>query len=272
MASSQGGDFDFLNKSRNGWKWVKSNGNYYLKSELLQQAGFNHGFFTRLWNGHNPNQLSELLKEGASVFFLKQVHSNKVIEVPNKKDCISIEADGLISNKKNQSLWVYTADCIPGLVADPVTGKVCAFHAGWRGLASNIIQKVLTRMEKMGANKESLLIALGPSISSKNYPVGPEVAEAILESLIWGKASQKSKTKQKFNLTEKKDVFLEDTVSGRIFLDIRLGAFDQLRQADLGINQIAICPLCTYKESKLFHSWRRDKFKAVQWSGVVSKE
>jgi copper oxidase (laccase) domain-containing protein len=32
-----------------------------------------------------------------------------------------------------------------------------------------------------------------------------------------------------------------------------------------------LCPLCTVAEPLMFHSWRRDQVKAVQWSGVVSQ-
>jgi copper oxidase (laccase) domain-containing protein len=34
---------------------------------------------------------------------------------------------------------------------------------------------------------------------------------------------------------------------------------------------MATCPLCTAEETLLFHSWRRDQVKAVQWSGIVSQ-
>jgi len=39
----------------------------------------------------------------------------------------------------------------------------------------------------------------------------------------------------------------------------------------LEASKIAICPLCTLSEPSLFHSWRRDQVKAVQWSGIVGQ-
>ena len=52
---------------------------------------------------------------------------------------------------------------------------------------------------------------------------------------------------------------------------IRAAAARQLERAGLAKEQISICPLCTVDEPLLFHSWRRDQVKAVQWSGIVSQ-
>ena len=64
---------------------------------------------------------------------------------------------------------------------------------------------------------------------------------------------------------------LDDPQEGRDRLDIRRAAQWQLLQFGLKPEQISICPLCTVAESELFHSWRRDQVKAVQWSGIVSQ-
>ena len=52
---------------------------------------------------------------------------------------------------------------------------------------------------------------------------------------------------------------------------IRGSAVEQLLKEGLDQEQIAQCPLCTIGEPDLFHSWRRDQVKAVQWSGIVSQ-
>jgi copper oxidase (laccase) domain-containing protein len=58
---------------------------------------------------------------------------------------------------------------------------------------------------------------------------------------------------------------------GRHRLDIRAAAAVQLQQHGLEAPQISACPLCTLSEANLFHSWRRDQVKAVQWSGIVAQ-
>ncbi len=266
-------DFKFQAVGSSGWEWVKTKNGIYLKSELLSNAGFRHGFFTKLWNGYKPIHLNKFLQDEANVFSLKQIHSNKVIEVPPLKSFPPVEADGLVSKTKNQSLWVCTADCIPGLIADPQTGNVCAFHAGWRGIASNIIHETLMKMTGIKTNVGSLLIALGPAISGKNYPVGEDVAEAVFKHISKTKPSrEQSSRKDLFTLKPGKDNLPKCESSNKILLDLRLAALDQLLKESLDVHQISIAPFCTFKENDLFHSWRRDRVKAVQWSGIVSRE
>jgi copper oxidase (laccase) domain-containing protein len=54
-------------------------------------------------------------------------------------------------------------------------------------------------------------------------------------------------------------------------LDIRQAARIQLELLGINRERIALCPLCTVAEPELFHSWRRDGVKAVQWSGIVAQ-
>jgi len=44
------------------------------------------------------------------------------------------DADGLVGNKFNQNLWVYTADCMPIFFADKRTINVATLHCGRNGL------------------------------------------------------------------------------------------------------------------------------------------
>jgi copper oxidase (laccase) domain-containing protein len=54
-------------------------------------------------------------------------------------------------------------------------------------------------------------------------------------------------------------------------LDIRAAARAQLIHAGVDPARIEVCPLCTVTESFLFHSWRRDRIKSVQWSAIVAQ-
>ena len=57
------------------------------------------------------------------------------------------ECDALITNDPGTALVVFTADCTPILLHDPVTGAVGAVHAGWRGTASALAAKTVAAMQ-----------------------------------------------------------------------------------------------------------------------------
>ena len=48
----------------------------------------------------------------------------------NSEGGIKTDADGLVGNKWNQNLWVYTADCMPIFFADKRTRNVATLHCG----------------------------------------------------------------------------------------------------------------------------------------------
>ncbi len=256
-------------KSLKNWTKVICNEGFYLQANILTKNGFSHGFFTSQWKTKGPTELANYIRKGTSVHFLKQVHGKKVINASNADIQKTKEADGLISNLSMQSLWIASADCIPILFADCMTGQVAACHAGWRGLASNIPGEVLKKMEYSGSKKESILVAMGPAISGQNYEVDERVATEIIN---WeGPASSRSLEgvpRQDNNSPS----YIHKNSSTNFNVDIRLVAAEQLINYGLKVSQVSICSLCTFAEPNLFFSWRREKLKKVQWSGIISKD
>ena len=249
------------------WTWIGCYGGYYLQSDLLQRAGFEHGFFTRLWKSREPDELAGYISAGVSVHRPKQIHSGRVLAASNAQGAPWPEADGLVSDQGGQSLWVCGADCTPVLIADPGTGHAAACHAGWRGVASRILPEAIRQLETHGAKRSELLVAFGPAVSGLHYQVGDDVVEAINNSLGAG-PSESGEIYQRLQDTK---VLLLDDEPGRHRLDIRGAAALQLQQHGLEPEQMSACPLCTLSEPLLFHSWRRDQVKAVQWSGIVAQ-
>ena len=247
-----------------GWTWIGCYGGYYLSSDLLDQQGFEHGFFTRRWQGREPDELVTYLSAGTTVHRPKQVHSAVVLDASNADRAPWPEADGLVSDRGSQSLWVCGADCTPVLLADPASGHVAACHAGWRGVAGGILREAVARLEKLGAQRDQLLVALGPAVNGISYQVQQAVADQVLASLA--RPEQPSLDP---NLLA--GVVLDDPKPGHCRLDIRAAASAQLQAAGIKPDHISRCPLCTVAEPALFHSWRRDQVKAVQWSGIVSQ-
>jgi YfiH family protein len=240
----------------NGWTWIGCYGGYYLSADLLQEQGFEHGFFTRRWQGRDPEVLAAYVSAGVSVHRPQQVHGSVVLEASQAKGPPWPDADGLVSDRGSQSLWVCGADCTPVLIADPGSGHVASCHAGWRGVAAGILPRAISRLEERGARREQLVVALGPAVSGPQYQVSLDVAEQVLTSVP-------------SDLHH--DIVSSDPEPGRCRLDIRQAAMAQLISARLAPERISRCPLCTVSEPELFHSWRRDQVKAVQWSGIVSQ-
>ena len=252
-----------------GWTWVGCYGGYYLQADLLQ--AFEHGFFTRQWQGRGPEELAGYVSAGVSVHRPQQVHSAAVLPASAASAPPWPEADGLIGDAGGQSLWVCGADCTPVLLADPVSGRVAACHAGWRGVAGGILLEAIRLLEQAGSHRADLLVALGPAVSGANYQVETAVAEQVARSLPLAGDAPAAPEAALAELS-RCGALLPDPEPGRYRLDIRAATRRQLELAGIAADRIAVCPLCTVAEPLLFHSWRRDQVKAVQWSGIVSQQ
>ena len=257
-----------------GWSWVGCYGGYYLQSDLLE--GFEHGFFTRQWRGRSPDVLAGYLSAGVSVHRPQQIHSGLVLAASQACGEPWPEADGLVSDGGGQSLWVCGADCTPVLIADVVSGQVAACHAGWRGVAAGIVGVAIRQLLHQGSTIEQLRVALGPAIGGDHYQVELPVVQAVAASL--GQHGENSRCEDSHGENSRGQTQLiaaqaarRDGESGRWLLDIRNSVALQLQRLGVSHEHISICPLCTHKETLLFHSWRRDQRKTVQWSGIVSQ-
>jgi polyphenol oxidase len=106
---------------------------------------------------------------------VRQIHSAIVHRVSSAVH-EPLAGDGLITNLPSLLLAIKTADCVPVLVADIKRRVVGAFHAGWRGTVARIAEKGVGEMRRQfGSLPRDLRAAIGPSIRSCCYQVGPEV-------------------------------------------------------------------------------------------------
>jgi hypothetical protein len=114
----------------------------------------------------------------------RQVHGGMIVSVDGpagnggaRAACVG-PCDGLVTAARGLGLLVWTADCVPVLMAGD--GAVAAVHAGWRGCAADIAGVALRRLEaEHGVAAERLAVVLGPAISGAAYRVGPEVVAAL---------------------------------------------------------------------------------------------
>ena len=119
----------------------------------------------------------------------RQTHTNWVRSV-TRDDCRGCfhrdypECDALVTNTPGIALTIFTADCTPILLHDPVTGAVGAAHAGWRGTASAIAAKTVEAMvREYGCKPENIHAAIGPNLSKCCFQTDADVPEAMLAAL-----------------------------------------------------------------------------------------
>ena len=186
----------------------------YYQHELLSLDSVIHGFFTRrggiskgVFSGLNGainsgDQITEIDKnqqivtqsmthKNYQLITLKQIHGNRVITIDSPDtgrnyhiehpDTV-LQADGLVTKKRDVLLGILTADCAPILMADNKAGVIGACHAGWKGAASGVIENTLLAMCKIGANKENIRCVVGPAIAQTSYQVGHDLKNSVLEN------------------------------------------------------------------------------------------
>ncbi len=177
-------------------------------------------------------------------------------------------ADGLVGNKSNQNLWVYTADCMPIFFADKRTRNVATLHCGRKGLEKKIINNLVKIFDNFGTSRDNLLVAIGPAISKEHYPVDEITLKEFYRNT--------ENTNITINLTKaEKNLFFNDSnhfkEKNLNQLDLKRSAYRQLLNENIPNENIDISNLCTYKLKNEFNSWRRNKTISRQWNLICSE-
>lgn len=107
----------------------------------------------------------------------RQTHSLNVALIDSAGPADLDGVDGLVTALPGIALAVNTADCVPVLMADDHAGVIAAVHSGWRGTAGHIAAAALDVMELAGASRRHVRVVMGPSICTRCFEVGEEVAE-----------------------------------------------------------------------------------------------
>jgi YfiH family protein len=170
----------------------------------------------------------------AEPVWLEQVHGTRVVDAGNVSGIP--QADAAIVAMKGTVCAVMTADCLPVLLCDTHGSVVGAAHAGWRGLASGVLERTVAAMHEAGA--ENILAWLGPAIGPQSFEVGAEVVDAFCAADS-GAA----------------DAFVAAGTAGKYLADIHALARRRLRAC--GVEQVSGGAWCTVRDSR-FYSFRRD--------------
>ena len=210
-------------------------------------AGFTRGALTA--RALDPDLAGRALAEAlgvpeAEVVRLSQVHGRATLtfEEPPRERRTSIlgTGDAILSSQPDVLLVVASADCVPIVLADPVTGWIAAIHAGWRGTALRVLDAALDALEARGVSLRNLSAAFGPSIARDRYEVGPEVLAALHDA--YGVAPEGA---------------VAPGAGGKAFVGV--AAFNEAALLGRGLDPARIhrSGVCNAAESDL-PSWRRD--------------
>jgi len=182
----------------------------------------------------NRKMLTKQQKIPFEPLWLDQQHTSVVVDADTTYTTPP-KADASVSENCNRICAVMTADCLPILLCTREGTQVAAIHAGWRGLANNIVGETLKHFK---CNPSEVLVWLGPAISKKAFEVGEDVYEAFMKDNMASETHFTPAGPEKY------------------FFDMYAAARHQFN--NLGVTAITGGEYCTYNDKERFYSYRRD--------------
>jgi YfiH family protein len=176
------------------------------------------------------------------VRYARQVHGADCLDADAAASSLAGTGDALFTRERGRPLAVFTADCVPLVVADPEAPALGVAHAGWRGTVRGVAGRLVEALvERAGARPERLRVAVGPSIGPCCY----EVDEPVIGPL--GAAFPDAWYR-----------WVRAGPPGKWWLDLWAANADQLERAGVPRAAIARPGLCTSCRRDLFFSYRRE--------------
>lgn len=252
-----------------------------LASPLLDGAGFRHAFFTRQGGVSRPpwDSLSFAVSVGddegdvrenyaraaralgvsaSRVYVCSQVHGTDARVLTGEEAPAVVvrtgTADVTLSRVPGVACGVRSADCVPVLVGDRVTGAVAAIHSGWRGTVQNVTAAGIGALRELIGSDGDLVAAIGPHIAPCCFEVGEDVARDLAAASSLG---------------ERAVIRAEGR---KPHVDLRAVVHAQLEAAGIEDARIDDVMGCTVCEKERFHSFRRDgKLSGRMLSAIVAR-
>lgn len=161
------------------------------------------------------------------------------------------QADIILTNKPEVSLFMRYADCVPIVFFDPVKKALALAHAGWRGTLLRVAAKTVEQMaEHYGSHAEDLLVGIGPAISVGQYEVGPEVVADVRAA--FGIAADP----------------LLPAMNAKPHFD--LAAANRLVLEEAGVRDIEMAGLCTATDTQDWFSHRASGGKTGRFGALIA--
>jgi len=218
-------------------------------SSLINDDFYFSGFSTKaLGDGRKINVIFDFFQKNnfsfKKIVILEQIHSTNINFFNSKTDSILekiSDSDGVITKDKETILIVRNADCLPLIFVEKEEGIIGISHQGWRGSIKRMAQKMVDKMVEVGAKKKKIRVAFGPAISFCCYNIDED---------------------RYYQFKEEFDEYSDKIFSYRerkIFLNLSLLNYLQLKEKGLEKKNIDFFPFCTKCDKKRFFSFRRSK-------------
>ncbi|HSL31965.1 MAG TPA: peptidoglycan editing factor PgeF [Anaerolineales bacterium] len=202
----------------------------------------------------NRNLSFEALhREPETIFDVWQVHSADVVcaRSPRSLDESYRQADVILTDKVDVTLFMRFADCVPILLHDPRQGVVGLAHAGWMGTLRDVATVTVEAMIKnYGCRPADLIAGIGPSIGPDHYEIG---ADVILQVM------------QKHG--DESELFLK---SHRGKIHFNLWEANRLALERAGVGSIEVSGICTACHTDDWYSHRAEKGRTGRFGALIS--
>lgn len=199
----------------------------------------------------NRAHLAELSGLRAAPAWLNQVHGVAVSDLDAPQELAApVTADASVTTRAGAACVVMVADCLPVLFCSHDGSRIGAAHAGWRGLASGVLEETVRALGVPGAG---LRAWLGPCISRDHFEVGEEVREEFVKQDASAAACFEKNPRDRWQAD--------------------LVGLARRRLASLGVTDISGGSWCTFADRQRFYSHRRDgkggRMAALIWKVPV---
>ena len=213
-------------------------------------GGFSNNSFTSLNCNLRASDKKKLVKKNITedlgliglknkkLKMINQVHSEKVTLINKINFEKIITADGMITQDRNITIAVLTADCCPIFLFDDDSSFISCLHSGWKGCYLNIVENALKKIKRIQPNTKKINAIIGPCLDKTNF----EVSNGFKEKFI-----KKNSSYNKF--------FIKKNDKDKSFFNMRGLIKFQLKEKD--IFKISDVDLDTYSNKELFYSHRR---------------
>ena len=208
----------------------------------------------------NYKSICELLKiDSKNIIRPYQTHTSDVKEVNDETGIFNenfIDIDGLMTNKKGKILSLSFADCTPIYLFDKNKKVIGNIHSGWQGTVKKISKKSIKFMkEKFGSNPEDIICVIGPTIRKCHFEVKQDVRD-----IFYNEFKYMQNIDNIINYNQETDSYFIDTVEINKNL---------LQEEGILEENIIDSKVCTFRNSKIIHSYRKEGKKTGRNTALI---